>query len=65
MVIQNPSQVVNLVTNSANDQNIRLDTQVNLVLPGFDAVQRNQLLSGMGMKMGADGSFGIVSSLAR
>ena len=32
-------------------------------LPGFDAVQRSQLLSGMGMKIGADGSFGIISAL--
>jgi hypothetical protein len=63
MVVQNPSQVVNVVTNSANGQVIRLDTVVNLVLPGFNAVQRNQFLSGMGMKMGADGSFGIVSAL--
>ena len=62
-VIQNPSQLINLVTNAANNQDIRLDTQVNLVLPGFDSVQHNQLLSAMGMKMGADGSFGIVSSL--
>ena len=63
MVIQNPSQVVNVVTNSANGQVISLNTAVNLVLPGFNSVQRNQVLSGMGMKMGADGSFGIVSSL--
>lgn len=64
MVIQNPGQLVNVVTNSANGQDIRLNTVVNVVLPGFDAVQRGQLLSGMGMKMGADGSFGIVSSLS-
>ncbi len=62
-VIQNPSQVVNAVVNAANDQNIRLDTQVNVVLPGFDATQRSALLTSMGMKMGADGAFGIVSSL--
>jgi hypothetical protein len=62
-VVQNPSQGINALANSANNQNIVLDTQVNLVLPGFDAVQRQGLLSSMGMKMGADGSFGIVSSL--
>lgn len=62
-VIQNPSQVINAVVNAANDQSIRLDTQVNVVLPGFDAAQRSALLTSMGMKMGADGAFGIVSSL--
>jgi hypothetical protein len=62
-VIQNPGQLINAVTNSANGQDIRLDTQVNVVLPGFDAVQRSQLLSSMGMKIGADGSLGIVSAL--
>jgi hypothetical protein len=62
-LVQNPSQGVNALANSANDQTIRLDTQVNVVLPGFDSVQRQQLLSSMGMKMGADGAFGIVSSL--
>ncbi|HEY4031155.1 MAG TPA: hypothetical protein VGM25_12475 [Caulobacteraceae bacterium] len=62
-VIQNPSQVINAVTNSANGQDIRLNTAVNIVLPGYEAVQRSQLLSGMGMKLGADGSFGIVSAL--
>jgi hypothetical protein len=62
-VIQNPSQLINAVTNAADGQDIRLDTQVNVVLPGFDSVQRNQLLSGLGMKVSADGAFGIVSAL--
>ena len=64
MVVQNPGQLINVVTNTADGQTIRLDTVVNVVLPGFDAVQRSQVLSGMGLKIGTDGSFGIISALS-
>jgi hypothetical protein len=67
LVIQNanPNQLTNVVVNTANNQNILQDTEVNLVLPGFNVAQQAATLSAMGMRIGADGGFGIISSLPR
>jgi hypothetical protein len=65
VTIQNvgAGQLTNIVVNSANGRTIVQNTAVNLVLPGFSAAQRAQVLSAMGMKMGSDASFGIVSAI--
>ena len=65
IVIHNLSsgQLTNLVVNSADNRTIQQNTQVDITLPGFAAVQQSQLLATMGMKIGQDGAFGFVSSL--
>jgi hypothetical protein len=65
IVIHNLSsgQLTNLVVNSADNRTIQQNTPVDIVLPGFAAVQQGQLLATMGMKIGQDGAFGFISSL--
>jgi hypothetical protein len=61
----NPAQLTNLVVNAADNRSITQNVNIDIILPGFDQVQQNNLFASMGMKLNDDAGVGIVGALGR